>query len=82
MISLFAISHKAAGFVALLLVVSFFQNCGPNTTTFVIPGEMFPTRHRSTAHGISAASGKAGAIVSQFALAVIAKNNTQRTQLM
>lgn len=41
------------------------MNFGPNTTTFVIPGEIFPTRYRSTADGISAASGKLGAIVTQ-----------------
>jgi PHS family inorganic phosphate transporter-like MFS transporter len=35
-------------------------------TTFVIPGEIFPTRYRSTAHGISAASGKLGAIFAQI----------------
>ncbi|RUP47658.1 hypothetical protein BC936DRAFT_145483 [Jimgerdemannia flammicorona] len=29
---------------------------GPNATTFIYPGEMFPTRYRSTCHGISAAS--------------------------
>jgi len=28
-----------------------------------VPGEVFPTRYRSTCHGISAASGKLGAIV-------------------
>lgn len=42
-----------------------FQNFGPNATTFIIPGEVFPTRYRSTGHGISAASGKLGAIVAQ-----------------
>jgi len=42
---------------------------GPNTTTFVIPGEAFPTRYRSTSHGISAASGKLGAIVAQVGFA-------------
>ncbi|CAG8562499.1 16909_t:CDS:2 [Dentiscutata erythropus] len=47
----------------------FFFNFGPNTTTFVIPGEIFPTRYRSTGHGISAASGKLGAIVSQVGFA-------------
>jgi hypothetical protein len=45
---------------------NFFQNFGPNTTTFVIPGEVFPTRYRSTAHGISAGSGKLGAIIAQI----------------
>ena len=38
---------------------------GPNATTFIVPGECFPTRYRSTSHGISAASGKVGAIVAQ-----------------
>jgi len=52
-------------FVFLYCLTNFFQNFGPNTTTFVIPGEVFPTRYRSTAHGISAASGKLGAIVAQ-----------------
>lgn len=40
-------------------------NIGPNTTTFMVPGEVFPTRYRSTAYGISAASGKIGSIISQ-----------------
>ncbi len=52
-------------FVFLYCMANFFQNFGPNTTTFVIPGEVFPTRYRSTAHGISAASGKLGAIIAQ-----------------
>ncbi|KAJ7716744.1 phosphate transporter [Mycena maculata] len=52
-------------FVFLYCLTNFFQNFGPNVTTFVIPGEVFPTRYRSTAHGISAASGKLGAIVAQ-----------------
>ena len=38
---------------------------GPNATTFIVPGECFPTRYRSTSHGISAASGKVGAILAQ-----------------
>ncbi|CAG8688738.1 15266_t:CDS:2, partial [Dentiscutata erythropus] len=43
----------------------FFMNFGPNATTFIVPGEVFPTRYRSTGHGISAASGKLGAIIAQ-----------------
>ncbi|EIW84107.1 phosphate transporter [Coniophora puteana RWD-64-598 SS2] len=56
-------------FVFLYCLANFFQNFGPNTTTFVIPGEAFPTRYRSTAHGISAATGKLGAVVSQVGFA-------------
>lgn len=52
--------------LALYVIAQFFQNFGPNTTTFIIPGEVFPTRYRSTAHGISAASGKVGAIIAQM----------------
>jgi len=56
-------------FVVLYCLANFFQNFGPNTTTFIVPGEVFPTRYRSTAHGISAASGKLGAVVSQVGFA-------------
>ncbi|KAG2071755.1 phosphate transporter [Suillus decipiens] len=59
-------------FVFLYCLANFFQNFGPNTTTFVIPGEAFPTRYRSTAHGISAASGKLGAVISQVGFAQLA----------
>ncbi|OCH93017.1 phosphate permease [Obba rivulosa] len=52
-------------FVFLYCLADFFQNFGPNTTTFIIPGEAFPTRYRSTGHGISAATGKLGAVVAQ-----------------
>lgn len=41
----------------------------PICTAFIIPGEVFPTRYRSTGHGISAASGKLGAIVAQVGFA-------------
>ena len=51
--------------VALVCLANFFSNFGPNTTTFIVPGEVFPTRYRSTGHGVSAASGKIGAIISQ-----------------
>ncbi|KAG8897196.1 Inorganic phosphate transporter pho84 [Tulasnella sp. 417] len=61
-------SSKGA-FVFLYCMANFFQNFGPNTTTFIIPGEVFPTRYRSTSHGISAASGKLGAIVAQVGFA-------------
>ena len=55
---------STVAFIVIFTLAQFFQNFGPNTTTFVIPGEVFTTRFRSTAHGICAASGKLGAIVS------------------
>jgi MFS transporter, PHS family, inorganic phosphate transporter len=58
-----ALSSKAL--LALYVLAQFFFNFGPNTTTFIIPGECFPTRYRSTGHGVSAAAGKIGAIIAQ-----------------
>lgn len=43
-----------------------FLNMGPNCTTWLMPVEVFPTCVRGTAHGISAAAGKAGAILTAF----------------
>ena len=52
-------------FVFLYCLANFMQNFGPNVTVFIVPGEVFPTRYRSTAHGFSAACGKTGAVVAQ-----------------
>jgi PHS family inorganic phosphate transporter-like MFS transporter len=57
------------GIFACYVLANFFFNFGPNTTTFITPGEVFPTRYRSTSHGISAASGKVGSIIAQAAIA-------------
>ncbi|TKA70540.1 Repressible high-affinity phosphate permease [Cryomyces minteri] len=54
-----------SGLLALYVLGQFFFNFGPNATTFIVPGECFPTRYRSTSHGISAASGKVGSILAQ-----------------
>lgn len=54
------------GFVIMYSLTFFFANFGPNSTTFIVPAEIFPARLRSTCHGISAAAGKAGAIVGAF----------------
>ncbi|KAF9952122.1 Inorganic phosphate transporter pho84 [Mortierella alpina] len=58
-------NYSVALFVFLFAATQFFQNFGPNSTTFIIPGEVFPTRYRSTGHGIAAGSGKLGAIAAQ-----------------
>lgn len=57
--------HTHNGLLALYVIAQFFFNFGPNATTFIVPGECFPTRYRSTSHGISAATGKVGAIIAQ-----------------
>lgn len=62
------------GFVVMYSLTFFFANFGPNATTFVVPAEIFPARFRSTCHGISAASGKLGAIVGAFGFLYLAQN--------
>ncbi|KAH9033451.1 phosphate transporter [Lactarius hengduanensis] len=70
-------SNKTKAFVALYCLANFFTNFGPNVTTFIIPGEIFPTRYRSTAHGIAAACGKLGAIVSQIIFFKVRSSDTK-----
>ncbi|XP_062225231.1 putative inorganic phosphate transporter 1-13 [Phragmites australis] len=54
------------GFAVMYGMTLFFANFGPNTTTFIIPAEIFPSWLRSTCHGISGAFGKIGAIIGVF----------------
>lgn len=61
-------------FILLFGVSFFFVNFGPNTTTFLIPSEIYPTSIRAQAHGISAAVGKFGAFVGAFFLPIILKS--------
>lgn len=53
--------------MVMFTLTQFTLNIGPNATTFLIPAEVFPTRVRGTAHGISAAAGKCGAVLTAFA---------------
>jgi PHS family inorganic phosphate transporter-like MFS transporter len=62
---------STAGLMTLFTLSQFFLNLGPNATTFLLPVEVFPTRVRGTAHGIAAASGKAGAVITAFAFGTI-----------
>jgi len=58
---------QLASIQALLLLVYggtfFFANYGPNATTFMLPSITYSEKCRSTLNGISAAAGKAGALV-------------------
>jgi PHS family inorganic phosphate transporter-like MFS transporter len=57
---------RQAIFLVLYSLTFSFSNFGPNTTTFLIPGEIYPSKVRATCHGFSAAMGKAGAAVGAF----------------
>ncbi|KAL8242179.1 hypothetical protein R6Q59_012481 [Mikania micrantha] len=56
-------SDPGLGFMIVNGFTLFFSNFGPNTTTFIVPAELFPARFRATCHGISGAMGKVGAII-------------------
>jgi MFS transporter, PHS family, inorganic phosphate transporter len=51
--------------VALYVVGQFAFNFGPNSTTYILPAELFPTRYRASCHGLSAGMGKLGSILVQ-----------------
>jgi len=61
-------------FLIVYAVSYFFIEFGPNTTTFLVPSEVFPTHLRGTAHGISAAAGKIGAFLGAFVLPFVLKS--------
>ncbi len=46
-------------------------NAGPNSTTFLLPAEVYPTRLRATGHGFAAAAGKTGAAVGVFVMPLL-----------
>jgi len=60
-----------APFLLVYGVSYFFTEFGPNVTTFVLPGELFPTQVRATGHGISAGIGKLGAFIGVFLFPVL-----------
>jgi len=45
------------------VLLSSFNQFGPNSVTFLVAAEVFPTPIRATAHGFSAACGKSGALL-------------------
>ncbi|KAI1143513.1 MFS general substrate transporter [Hypoxylon sp. FL0543] len=50
-------------FQAMYFLSSFFNQFGPNSVTFLVAGEVYPTQIRASAHGFSAMIGKAGALL-------------------
>lgn len=65
------ITHEVLPFVVIFGVSYFFTEFGPNTTTFVLPAELYPVAARTTAHGISAGTGKVGAFVGTFTFPLV-----------
>jgi len=60
----------------------FFTEFGPNTTTFVLPSELFPVSQRTTGHGIAAGIGKLGAFIGVFLVPHLDKSIGLRGMLL
>jgi PHS family inorganic phosphate transporter-like MFS transporter len=60
----------------------FFIEFGPNTTTFVLPSELFPVSMRTTGHGIAAGIGKLGAFIGVFMVPQLQKGIGLRGMLL
>jgi MFS family permease len=54
--------HGIHAFQTMYFLSSFFNQFGPNAVTFLVAAEVYPTPVRATAHGLSAAVGKLGAL--------------------
>ncbi|BAQ64461.1 MFS transporter [Geminocystis sp. NIES-3709] len=53
------------------LVFNLLMNAGPNSTTFLLSGEIFPTSIRATGAGLAAAIAKSGAVLGTFLLPIL-----------
>jgi len=57
------LSHTGYLFLTIFSLQRCFDVMGPGMATFSIPGQIYPTKVRGTAHGLSAAAGKLGAVI-------------------
>lgn len=55
------LTHQSTALIIVYGMCYFFKNFGPNATTYIIPGEYYPSEVKGTLHGASAAAGKVGA---------------------
>lgn len=65
------ITNNLTLFILIFGISFFFVNFGPNTTTFLIPAEIYPASIRAKGHGISAAIGKIGAFVGAICVPIM-----------
>jgi MFS family permease len=65
------ITSLVAPFLLLFGISFFFAEFGPNTTTFVLSAEVYPTSARATGNGISAGVAKVGAFIGVFLFPII-----------
>ncbi len=65
------ITSMVVPFLLLYGISYFFAEFGPNTTTFILPAELFPVSLRTTGHGLSAGIAKIGAFIGVFAFPIL-----------
>ena len=70
-------THKVTLVFFVLAQVMF--NLGPNTLTFILATEIFPTEFRGTSYGLAAAAGKVGALIAR---GIIKRAGKQQTGLV
>lgn len=68
-------NNSPALLLSLYLLSSFFGQCGPNCTTYLLPAEIFPTEVRTACHGLSASAGKLGALIAATTFHKLDQNN-------
>jgi MFS family permease len=78
--------HLPSTWNLVIIFVGFFiynltMNMGPNSTTFLLSGEVFPPSIRATGAGIAGAIAKAGAILGTFTLPFIQETSGETTLL-
>ncbi|HEY9618268.1 MAG TPA: MFS transporter [Microcoleaceae cyanobacterium] len=69
--------NSSANLVVVLIgffVFNLMMNAGPNSTTFLLSGEVFPTSIRASGAGFAAAVAKAGAVLGTFTLPLLQKS--------
>ncbi|MHB1569608.1 MAG: MFS transporter, partial [Solirubrobacteraceae bacterium] len=67
------VTTAATAFLLLFGASYFFAEFGPNTTTFVLAAECYPTSVRTTGHGLSAGIAKLGAFIGVYLFPEISK---------
>lgn len=65
------LTHMVLPFLLVFGLSYFFAEFGPNTTTFVMASEVFPTSVRATGHGMSAGIAKVGAFIGVFLFPIL-----------
>ena len=76
------LTSAVGAFLAIFGLSYFFIEFGPNTTTFVLPSELFPVSQRTTAHGAAAGIGKLGAFIGVFLVPQLQKGIGLRGMLL